>query len=101
MILGGTARPAQASSLMWSYDHLMHRLDGSTVTVASVHYEIDASLVVCNGVGRTVVSRGVRRWHQFTCTQTVFKPGAMHDITFGIRTLDNRRFAFSYARAGP
>lgn len=101
MSLGATARPAQANSLMWSYDQLMHRLDGRTVTVARVHYEIDASLVVCNGLGRAVVTRGVRRWRRFTCTQTVFKPGAMHDITFGIRTLDNRRFAFLYARAGP
>jgi hypothetical protein len=86
---------------MWSYDHLMRRLDGATVTVAHVHYNVDPSLVVCNGVGRPVVTRGVRRWHQFTCTQTVFKGGAIHDITFGVRTLDNHRFTFLYGRAGP
>jgi hypothetical protein len=90
-----------ARSPVWSYDHLIRRLDGRTVRVAGVPYTIDRALLVCNGAGRAVSAGGVRRWHRFTCTQTVFRPAVMRDVTFSVRVLDWRRCRLYDARYGP
>jgi len=97
----GSPPAAHAASRLWSYDDLMHRLRTATITVGRAKVAVDPSLVVCNGVGRPTVMRGVRRWRRFTCTQTIFRAGTMRDVTFGLRTIDGRRFTVLYARVGP
>jgi hypothetical protein len=97
----GAAHRADATASQWSYDDLMRRLPGTTVAIEGVRYAIDPSLVVCSGVGRPTVVRGVRRWQRFTCTQTIFRSRTLRDITFGVRALDGRRFVIPYARYGP
>jgi hypothetical protein len=59
------------------------------------------SMVVCNGMGRPAVVAGVRHWRRFTCTQTIFRNGAIREITFGVRALGKLRFSVVYARYGP
>jgi hypothetical protein len=105
LALGGMARHAEASARAtessWSYDYLMDRLDGATVTVARKRYRIDRAMVVCNGLGRPTVTGDVRRWRRFTCTQTIFGNGTIRDITFGVKALGKLRFSVVYARYGP
>jgi hypothetical protein len=94
-----TARAEAAAS--WSYNRLMGKIDGRTVRVGGAAYRIDRSLVLCNGLGRPVVVRGVRRWGRFTCTQAMFRGGTIRDVTFGVRVLDSSRCRFVNVRYGP
>jgi hypothetical protein len=94
-----TARAEAAST--WSYSHLVQRIDGRTIRIGAARYKIDRSLVLCNGVGRPIVVRGIRRWGRFTCTQAAFGNQTIRDVTFGVRVLDASRCRFVNVRYGP
>lgn len=96
----GTA-PATTAERVWSYNRLMERIDRSRIHLAGATYRIDATLVVCNGVGRPVIRKGIRRWHRFACTQSVFRRGSLRDVSFAVAVLDRRRFVIVHPRYGP
>jgi hypothetical protein len=98
--LAASGQAAQAT-YAWSYALLLQRIDHVPVRVAGTRYRIDRNLAVCNGTGRVVTVRGQRRWHRFTCTQTVLHNGQLVDVTFGVRVVDERRFRLTNARYGP
>ena len=103
LVAGQPAGAAWATgpSAWWSYSHLMNRLGGTRVRVAGVAYRVDRSLVVCSGVGRARVARGIRSWPRFVCTQSITRDGTLQDVTFVVRVLDRVRFRIVAPRLGP
>jgi hypothetical protein len=86
----------------WPYMTLIERIAGTRVSMRRGSVRIDRDLVICNGEGPPVRRGGVRRWNEFTCTQTLFDRGGIgRDVTFRVRVLDRARFRITAARYGP
>ena len=101
--LAGAAPPAPAHPTRWHwpYAKLIKRIDNARIPLPNGRARVAAQLVICNGEGRGVVRRGVRRWRHFTCTQTLFRGGVDRDVTFRVHVRGETRFTITHGRYGP
>jgi hypothetical protein len=92
---------AHRSSWTWPYSVLVDRIDGTPVRLHERRFRISRDLVICSGEGVGVRRGSVRRWRHFTCTQTLFRGGVDHDVTFRVHVLGRTRFTITDVRSGP
>jgi hypothetical protein len=92
--------PAHAG-VAWTYDALMHRLNGRRVRVGGRTVRIDPATVACGGVGRPARRvHGAPAWSRFRCVQPTFPPGevAGPDVIFIVKPTGPRTLAVTHAR---
>ena len=86
-------------SVYWPRSKLMRRIANVRVRVEGRVIRIDPATVVCGGVGRARVVRGVARWRRFRCIQPTFPPGVLvgPDAIFLVHPMGRTRFRITDA----
>ena len=85
----------------WPYEKLVARLAGRTVVFPRGPVRMNTALLVCNGDGAPLKAGAARRWRRYTCTQTVFRGGADHDVTFDVVISSATQLRITSPRYGP
>jgi hypothetical protein len=62
---------------------------------------LDPSLLECNGEGPALKSGPTRAWSRYTCTQTLFREGVDHDVTFDVVIVSATALRIESPRNGP
>jgi hypothetical protein len=89
---------AGAADVYWPVAKLMRVLDRHTVTVGGRVVRIDSETTLCAGRGTPRRVRGLRAWHTFACTYTLFtRKGVDRDLDFRVQVRDARRLAIADA----
>jgi hypothetical protein len=92
-------RPSAAA--YWPYKKLVGKLAGRTVAFPRGAVRMNTALLVCNGDGAPLKTGATRRWRRYTCTQTVFRGGADHDVTFDVVIASATQLRITTPRYGP
>jgi hypothetical protein len=97
----GTATAPPSADAYWPYAKLVARLGGRTVTVPNATVRLDPALVECSGQGVARQTGSTRDWSRYTCTQTIFRGGVDHDVTFDVVILSATQLRIASPRNGP